>query len=414
MIHTDTQRLSTTPWFTWDSIRCNQHTQRYGDRDYNHYLDSGNWCDRDLYVIPISHVWTSPHSGIPDDYVYQLPPEVLEAIKNRTLYLLWDMSTELYSPDMMHKLFVRDTPWAMRAQQFVENTLTKYAIPKDHTGLLTGNIMWQQVHSPWYETLTVNWHEQIWSYKTDRNYHNLNMLKYQEAEARPRKILTHLGMIRDHKLELAHHINHNHDISDCVLTITGHPSEIERLRSELESASGETCDLTMPTQSDLSDYPDWGQRVTQHWVSDNCYMGYNKQLKADYLNSAVELCVDTIVQDTQLTLDCNQTGDRPFRSFAMAKPFIYAGPHMGISYLRELGYKTFHEFWDESYDVLPDWRDRMHEVKRNIDRLLRASPREIAMLCQQMTDILQHNHENYVNNSESQRHLRHLNRERYL
>lgn len=410
MIHPDTQRLSTSPWFTWHSAECNQHLDKFGDCDYNHYLDSGNWLDRDLYIIPVSPAFTLPNSKFSDDFIYEMPPEVLESIKKRETYLLWDMSFEIYSPDLMQKLWVRDTPWALRAQQFIENTLVKYNIPKDHTGLLVGNNQWQQTHSPWYETLSVHWHEQIWDPNWDSNYTRLNILKYQMAEPRPHKFISNMGLVRDHKFELAHYLWENSWHSEGIVSLCGHPQEISRL--SLEISGGDTLEL--PWSTDLPDYDVWHTRPLQVYDLNHTHYSHNPELLTNLLTSSVEFVVDTIMQDTELTLDFNQTADRPFRSFVSGKPFIYAGPYQGISYLRELGYKTFHEFWDESYDLLPDWRDRMHEVKRNWERICRASHRELAMLTSQMTDILEHNIENYVNNYAEHRHLRHVTRERYL
>ena len=410
MIHPDTQRLSTTPWFTWHSQACNQHVAKFGDIDYLDYLDSGNWLDRDLYIIPVSPEFTQPGSEFSDDFFYGIPPEVLQSIKNRDTYLLWDMSFELYSPDMMQKLWVRSVPWAHRAQQFVENTLVKYSIPKDHTGLLVGNNQWQQVHSPWYETLTVHWHERIWNPDWDKNYRKLNMLKYQSAEVRPQKFLANMGLVRDHKYELAQYLWENSYHTQGYVSLTGHPTEIQRLSTELNG--GDT--MALPWQTDLPDYDSWHLCAQQVTVKDNTQRSHNSELLTQLLSSSVEFIADSVMQDTDLTLNFNQTSDRPFRSFLTGKPFIYAGACQGISYLRELGYKTFHEFWDESYDLMPDWRDRMHEVKRNWEKICRASHRELAMLTSQMTDILQHNTENYLTNYQEQRHLRHLTRERYL
>ena len=410
MIHPDTQRLSTTPWFTWHSTECEQHVAKYGDRDYSEYLDSGNWCDRVLYIIPVSPMFTNQASQFSDDFVYGIPPEVLQSIRDRDTYLLWDMSPEIYSPDLMQKLWVRDYPWALRAQQFIENTLIKYNIPKDHTGLLTGNAQWQQVHSPWYETLTLHWHEQIWNPDWDANYNRLNILKYQSRDTRPNKFICNMGLVRDHKFELAHHLSETQTQTSGIVSLTGHPTEIERLSKEI--SDGDT--LGLPWSSDLPDYDHWHQNPEQVLSANRNHWSYNSDLITDLLSSSVEFVVDTIMQDTDLTLNFNQTGDRPFRSFVTGKPFIYAGVYQGISYLRELGYKTFHEFWDESYDLLPDWRDRMHEVKRNWDRITRASHKELAMLTSQMTDILEHNLQCYSDNYSEHRHLRHLRSERYL
>ena len=216
MIHPDTHKLSTTPWFKQYPDLAKIHLSKLGDIDYCEYLEDGLWLSRDLYVIPLSPMFTNQFNDIPDDFYFEIPEDVVSEIKNRKIYLLWDQSFELFSPDIMDKLFVRDTLWASRAQRFMENTQNHYDLVKDWCGCIVGNNKWQEVHSPWYETLTVQWHEQCWYTDTPQNksakltnYHKLNNMKYQMSEPRGKKYISTMGMIRDHKLEMARYLHDN-------------------------------------------------------------------------------------------------------------------------------------------------------------------------------------------------------------
>ena len=410
MIHPNTQRLSTTPWFKQHPDLAKMHLSKLGDIDYCEYLEDGLWLSRDLYVIPLSPMFTNQFNDIPDDFYFEIPEDVVSEIKNRKIYLLWDQSFELFSPDIMNKLFVRDTLWASRAQRFMENTQNHYDLVKDWCGCIVGNNKWQEVHSPWYETLTVQWHEQCWYTDTPQNksakltnYHKLNNMKYQMSEPRGKKYISTMGMIRDHKLEMARYLHDNDWLQHGYVSLTENTTEFP-----------DQEDLNLPWCLDLPGFKTWHRKPTQVYTKDKTHWTYSDKLLNMYLDSSVEIICDSVMQDTILTCEFNQTSDRPFKSFALGKPFIYLGPQKALSYLRELGFKTFKSIWDETYDVLPDWRDRIHYAKKNVEKLCKASPKEIAMLTSQITDIIEHNYHNYQTNFADKNHLRHLKRERYL
>ena len=44
------------------------------------------------------------------------------------------------------------------------------------------------------------------------------------------------------------------------------------------------------------------------------------------------------------------------------QPFVMLGPPNTLRKLRELGFKTFHEIWDESYDEMFDHTERFYKI----------------------------------------------------
>jgi hypothetical protein len=83
-------------------------------------------------------------------------------------------------------------------------------------------------------------------------------------------------------------------------------------------------------------------------------------------------------------------------------PFILVGPYKTLEKLRELGYKTFNEFWDESYDDIKDPRERMLKIVELCKSISEWSDIEKKKFFYKSMIITNHNHkiitEIYPNN----------------
>ena len=77
-------------------------------------------------------------------------------------------------------------------------------------------------------------------------------------------------------------------------------------------------------------------------------------------------------------------------------PFIFIGFKGALAKLRELGFKTFSPFIDESYDGEPDEVKRLQMAYAEIKRLCLMSKEEIHQWYWQMEDILIHNHHTFL------------------
>jgi hypothetical protein len=73
------------------------------------------------------------------------------------------------------------------------------------------------------------------------------------------------------------------------------------------------------------------------------------------------------------------------------RPFIVVGAPGCLRYLRDLGFKTFHDFWDESYDDELDHKTRFARIFRLIDRIFAMTPAELGEMSVAMHSVLAHN-----------------------
>lgn len=89
----------------------------------------------------------------------------------------------------------------------------------------------------------------------------------------------------------------------------------------------------------------------------------------------------------------------PFANFSektlgpmgMYRPLIVVAPHGTLAYMRELGFKTFDRWWDESYDAEPDPAKRLLMIFDICDHLASLSMDQLRTMLKDMGPILDHN-----------------------
>ena len=77
----------------------------------------------------------------------------------------------------------------------------------------------------------------------------------------------------------------------------------------------------------------------------------------DYEATDIEVVLETLFDDGRLHLT-----EKSLRPIACAQPFILAGTHSSLEYLRSYGFKTFGDVWDESYDLVEDPAERLIQI----------------------------------------------------
>lgn len=97
-----------------------------------------------------------------------------------------------------------------------------------------------------------------------------------------------------------------------------------------------------------------------------------------------------IVAETYFTGTTFFPTEKIWRPILLKKPFIVQGPTNYLKNLKELGFKTFNNWWDEGYDDDPaDWS--IHEITKVIDQLSTLSSNDLRRIYNEMEPVLEHN-----------------------
>jgi hypothetical protein len=90
--------------------------------------------------------------------------------------------------------------------------------------------------------------------------------------------------------------------------------------------------------------------------------------------------------------------EKTFKPIACYHPFIIFGNKGSLQKLKEMGYKTFHPYINETYDTLDTW-ERMQAITDELVRIDSLSPEAKLEWYYNMKDILVHNYNNFHKNS---------------
>jgi hypothetical protein len=109
-----------------------------------------------------------------------------------------------------------------------------------------------------------------------------------------------------------------------------------------------------------------------------------------YQSSLISIVTETNFEGSEES-DIFNT-EKIFKPMIHRHPFILVGPYKTLEKLRELGYKTFSEFWDESYDDIEDPAERLLKIVEICKYINEWSDLEKKMFFYKSMIITNHNH----------------------
>lgn len=115
-------------------------------------------------------------------------------------------------------------------------------------------------------------------------------------------------------------------------------------------------------------------------------MGFTEQLLDFYPNILIDIVAETYTSGSTFF-----PTEKTFRPMLMKKPFVAMCSRNYLIYLRQMGFRTFYEFWNEDYDGY-DPEIKFHHVLDLIKKLSTLSPQELRDMYHSMQHILDHNY----------------------
>lgn len=89
--------------------------------------------------------------------------------------------------------------------------------------------------------------------------------------------------------------------------------------------------------------------------------------------------------------------EKIFKPIWNFRPFIVSASTGALAYLKKLGFATFDQWVDESYDTETDLVKRVTKINQEINRLSKLPISECCKMLQDMREILTHNRQNFYN-----------------
>ena len=98
-----------------------------------------------------------------------------------------------------------------------------------------------------------------------------------------------------------------------------------------------------------------------------------------------------VVNETHQPDDVVFITEKTYRSINYCRPFVINGDSGSLQYLKEIGFKTFDKFWDESYDTDDD-HTKITKISKIVEYVCGLDMQELQTLYQEMLPTLEHNY----------------------
>ena len=131
------------------------------------------------------------------------------------------------------------------------------------------------------------------------------------------------------------------------------------------------------------------ERNFEEDYNQSTYANHNK-LTEIYKNSAINIINESKYSSEIFSIPYTFISEKTFRALAFPRPFIVIGQRHTLRNLQKMGFRTFSDIIDESYDDLPD-SERMDKIQQIILDLSKKSKEEIYTMWEKCIDNYEHN-----------------------
>lgn len=104
----------------------------------------------------------------------------------------------------------------------------------------------------------------------------------------------------------------------------------------------------------------------------------------------------SVLQHNLLCFPCTLMSEKTFRTIKQKHPFVMLSTVNFLKGLRELGYKTFHPYINESYDEIEDDEERLIAVMNEVERLCNMNNDEIVPWLKAVHEITEFNYNHCI------------------
>jgi hypothetical protein len=157
----------------------------------------------------------------------------------------------------------------------------------------------------------------------------------------------------------------------------------------------------MPMTSDISN---WIDNVPYLIEDSKSFNNFSDDVYTTMLRSNVHIVIETMYNDTIYSLNKEEIvpwiTEKTYKAIACKRLFLHYALPGSLAALQQMGFKTFGNFIDETYDTITDPACRRIALVSEIKKLSNLSNTEMIELLNNVEDILEHNFKLLCNKQE--------------
>jgi hypothetical protein len=194
-----------------------------------------------------------------------------------------------------------------------------------------------------------------------------------------------------HRLGLAAHLlAHHKDVSDVGMLVDPTDPDQRKL-FELTQLWQHSPNSTIDFANIQKQLPVVHPNIREYTPGATLTDGFVAQSKQVYINFLIDIVAETFTSG-----NCLFVTEKTVRPMLLKKPFIIFGSRDFLAYLRQMGFRTFGDFWDESYDGYAG-AERYTRIIELINQLAKKSSDELETMYLDMQYTLDHNYNLLIN-----------------
>jgi hypothetical protein len=201
---------------------------------------------------------------------------------------------------------------------------------------------------------------------------------------RPKKFLSPNNTMRAHRVFLAYTVVENNMLDDGLFSFIEARTSLD-ISELMKYYTGSADDNVCQKLAKLLPYELDTKGLTP--AERRAIIGLPGNVKQWYEDSYIHIVTETMFTDLS---ECF-ISEKVFRPIINLQPFLLFGDYGSLRKLKELGFKTFSPFIDESYDMEQDHGKRLLMLRKELLKLNSMPLQEIHDWYYSITDILIHN-----------------------
>jgi hypothetical protein len=137
---------------------------------------------------------------------------------------------------------------------------------------------------------------------------------------------------------------------------------------------------------------------SKHYVYDESDLENNKAASLNKLahsNTFLNIVTESLIDDRSIFYS-----EKIYKPMYCAQPFVLIGNPFSLKKLKELGFKTFEKWWDESYDLETTFTKRFEKIIDTLEYIASWDMDKCYQVTQEMEETLKHNFELMISNNE--------------
>lgn len=344
--------------------------------------------ENDTFIYPYTLMWRIPfghyflyNSGILE--FSHTPGHILHHVRCSKGFFLLDLSSEA---------FVQDTQL-----RHIHSYFEYYQVPMCKIIYLTGCMNADTVYDSWCKRNNIPDDPKmrmklisfpISQHSLSQNISSPSAPEYDTERVPEKLFLTWNRRFRRHRTLLALAMEKHGLIDRSYVALTADDPEMANMhiRTTIDLFSDPLLELTSDNANSLlAKLPlvlD-GETDIHQMCGD-----FDARSRPFYQNSLVSIVTETNFDQPELTLT-----EKSFKPPKEKHPFIIIGVPGALKAMRKLGFQTFSEFWDESYDEIEDSRIRMFKIVQVLKDIASWDHDKILDFRRRVKPILEHNYQ---------------------